>query len=333
MDEDTDPQKPAPGPPGMTPTEPLDPETQAATSIARRPGKAPKERLDVLLVARELCESRQVARRHILAGEVTVNGDRVDKPGTLVRSDGAIALAAKPRFVSRGGEKLAGAIAALGIEPAGRICLDGGISTGGFTDCLLQMGATRVYGIDVGYGQVAWSLRQDDRVILRERTNLRHLTPVDLYGELPERAWPDFAVADLSFISLTKVLPALWNLLVPPREVVLLVKPQFEVGRDRLGKKGVVREPKDRAAAIATVLAAATALGWRYRGVSLSSMPGPAGNLEYLLWLADTSTATPPTEAQWLAIAQQRPTNTATDATTDVVNEASPAVSAPHDQP
>ncbi|GAB4347892.1 MAG: TlyA family rRNA (cytidine-2'-O)-methyltransferase [Cyanophyceae cyanobacterium] len=285
MDEEMDPQRP-PGPPA-----------------------APKgkERLDVLLVARNLCESRQLARRHILAGEVRVNSDRVDKPGTWVRLDATIALAAQPRFVSRGGDKLAGAIAALGVEPKGRICLDGGISTGGFTDCLLQAGAKTVYGIDVGYGQVAWSLRQDERVILRERTNLRHLTPTDLYGNLPAAEWPDFGVADLSFISLTKVLPALWALLVPPREVLLLVKPQFEVGRDRLGKKGVVREPADRASAIATVLASATALGWHYRGVSLSSMPGPAGNLEYILWLADHSTAEPPTAAEWLAIAQQQP--------------------------
>ena len=261
----------------------------------------------MLLVARSLCDSRQMARRHILAGEVTVNGECVDKPGTLVRSDVAIALAAQPRFVSRGGDKLAGALDRLGIDPAGRICLDGGISTGGFTDCLLQAGARRVYGIGVGYGQMAWSLRQDDRVVLRERTNLRHLTPVDLYGDLPEAARSDFGEADLSFISLTKVLPALRSLLVPPREVLLLVKPQFEVGRDRVGKKGVVREPKDRADAIAMVLAAAQDLGWHYRGVALSSMPGPAGNLEYLLWLSEHNAAIAPTAADLLAIATQRP--------------------------
>lgn len=186
-------------------------------------------------------------------------------------------------FVSRGGEKLAHALGTFPIPVPGRICLDGGISTGGFTDCLLQAGAARVYGIDVGYGQVAWELRQDDRVILRERTNLRHLTPDELYT--PDQPHPDLGVVDVSFISLTKVLPALWQLLAPPREVVLLVKPQFEVGRDRVGKKGVVRDSQDQAEAIAQVLHAAQALGWHYRGLTWSPLLGPAGNIEYLLWL------------------------------------------------
>lgn len=246
-----------------------------------------KQRLDVLLVDRGLCPSRQQAQRLIQAGEVQVNHAVVDKPGTPVAEDVEIQVKAKSPYVSRGGEKLAKALTTFPLAVAGRVALDGGISTGGFTDCLLQAGASRVYGIDVGYGQVAWALRQDQRVILRERTNLRHLTPGDLYHPTDPR--PDLGVMDVSFISLTKVLPAIWALLVPPREVVLLVKPQFEVGRDRIGKKGVVRDPQDQAVALATVLDSALALGWQYRGVTWSPLMGPAGNIEYLLWLGQAS--------------------------------------------
>ena len=242
-----------------------------------------KQRLDVLLVERGLSPSRQQARRSILAGEVTVEGALVDKPGTPIAPEARIAVRQKPRFVSRGGEKLAAALAAFPIEVAERVCLDGGISTGGFADCLLQAGAKHVYGIDVGYGQVDWKLRTDRRVTLRERTNLRHLQPEDLYGAEAERA--TLGVADVSFISLVKVLPALHALLEPPRELVLLVKPQFEVGRDRVGKKGVVREPEDRADAIWQVWQAARELGWCYRGLMASPLVGPAGNIEFLLWL------------------------------------------------
>jgi 23S rRNA (cytidine1920-2'-O)/16S rRNA (cytidine1409-2'-O)-methyltransferase len=255
----------------------------------------PKQRLDALLVERGLCESRQQAQRLIRAGEVQVNSVVVDKPGTAVAEEAELLLKARSPFVSRGGEKLAKALATFPIAVADRIALDGGISTGGFTDCLLQGGAQRVNGIDVGYGQVAWALRQDPRVVLRERTNLRHLTPEQLYGEADPR--PDLGVMDVSFISLTKVLPAFWALLVPPREVVLLVKPQFEVGRDRVGKKGVVRDPDDQAAAIARVMTAAQALGWGYRGLTWSPLVGPAGNIEYLLWLTQADpaeTTTPP---------------------------------------
>ncbi|MGG6241653.1 TlyA family RNA methyltransferase [Nodosilinea sp. AN01ver1] len=250
-----------------------------------------KQRLDALLVERGLCESRQQAQRLIRAGEVQVNHAVVDKPGTAFAEDVELLVKARSPYVSRGGEKLAKALGEFPIEAKGRIALDGGISTGGFTDCLLQAGAEQVYGIDVGYGQVAWPLRQDPRVILRERTNLRHLTPDQLYGEQDPR--PDLGVMDVSFISLTKVLPAFWALLVPPREVVLLVKPQFEVGRDRVGKKGVVRDPGDQADAIASVLASAQALGWVYQGLTWSPLLGPAGNIEYLLWLSQTETAPP----------------------------------------
>lgn len=241
-----------------------------------------KQRLDTLLVDRNLCSSRQEAQGFIRAGEVKVNQQVIDKPGTQVEITADIQLQAKPRYVSRGGYKLEKALDTFKISVAGRICLDGGISTGGFTDCLLQAGAKEVYGVDVGYGQVAWRLRQDQRVILKERTNFRYLTPDELYGDAPQA---DLGVMDVSFISLTKVLEPLWNLLVIPREVILLIKPQFEVGRSRVGKKGVVRNPKDHAQAIEQVLQAASLLGWRYGGLTQSPITGPAGNVEYLLWL------------------------------------------------
>lgn len=242
-----------------------------------------KQRLDVLLVEQGLCESRQLAQRVIRAGEVQVNHQVIDKPGTAIALDAEITVKQKAPFVSRGGEKLAKALQTFDIVVGDRICLDGGISTGGFTDCLLQAGARRVYGVDVGYGQVAWKLRQDERVILRERTNIRHLQADDLYeADSPK---PDLGVMDVSFISLTKVLPAFWQLLEPPREAILLVKPQFEVGKDKIGKKGVVRSPHDQADAIWQVVLAAQDLGWSVQGLTYSPIVGPAGNIEYLLWL------------------------------------------------
>lgn len=244
----------------------------------------PKQRLDALLVELNLCTSRQQAQRLIRAGEVLVNQQRVDKPGTEVDTAAQIQVKQKSPYVSRGGEKLAKALEVFQISIADRICLDGGISTGGFTDCLLQAGAKQVYGIDVGYGQVAWSLRQDPRVILKERTNLRYLKPEELYGD--NHPYPDLGVIDVSFISLTKVLPAFWNLLQSPREAVLLVKPQFEVGKEKIGKKGVVRDLKDQAGAIEQVLQCAESVGWKYRGLTWSPLLGPAGNMEYLLWLS-----------------------------------------------
>ncbi len=252
-----------------------------------------KQRLDKLLVDLNLCESRQRAQVLIRAGEVMVDGQILDKPGTEINTTAQIQVKEKPPFVSRGGKKLAKALEVFGISVEGRICLDGGISTGGFTDCLLKAGAKQVYGVDVGYGQVAWSLRNDQRVVLKERTNLRYLQPADLYGVslVPNQSqvYADLGVVDVSFISLTKILPALWQLLSPPREVVLLVKPQFEVGRDRVGKKGVVRDPHHRADAIANVIESAKQLGWQYKGLISSPITGPAGNIEYLLWLAMNS--------------------------------------------
>jgi 23S rRNA (cytidine1920-2'-O)/16S rRNA (cytidine1409-2'-O)-methyltransferase len=277
-----------------------------------------KQRLDTLLTDLNLCASRQQAQGLIRAGKVTVNQQVVDKPGTEVNIEAKIQIEARSRFVSRGGEKLAKALEVFGISVAGRICLDGGISTGGFTDCLLQAGAARVYGIDVGYGQVDWGLRNDPRVVLKERANLRYVTAAGVYGNSPPPAPPfqggeqeiapycqgggqeltgiptggwyaDLGVLDLSFISLTKVLPALWELLAAPREAVLLVKPQFEVGRERVGKKGVVRDMAAQADAIFQVLEAAVALGWEERGLTWSPLLGPAGNIEYLLWLGTDS--------------------------------------------
>lgn len=241
-----------------------------------------KQRLDTLLVELNLCSSRQQAQRLIQAGEVMVNRQAIDKAGTEVETTAEIEIKARSPYVSRGGEKLAKALTEFAIPVTDRICLDGGISTGGFTDCLLQAGAKQVYGVDVGYGQVEWRLRNDPRVVLRERTNLRHLIPEALYGSA---APADLAVVDVSFISLTKILPALWQLLAAPREMILLVKPQFEVGRSRVGKKGVVRDPDDQAEAIFQVLQQARELGWQYRGLTWSPIQGPAGNIEYLLWL------------------------------------------------
>ncbi|MFO5473075.1 MAG: TlyA family RNA methyltransferase, partial [Dolichospermum sp.] len=185
----------------------------------------------------------------------------------------------------------------------GRICLDGGISTGGFTDCLLKSGAKQVYGIDVGYGQVDWKIRNDQRVILRERTNLRQLQPQELYTE--NAIFPDLVVVDVSFISLTKILPAVWGLTQPSREAVLLVKPQFEVGKSRIGKKGVVRDSDDQADAIFQVMQKALELGWKYKGLTYSPITGPAGNIEYLLWLKMESEIQPPNLAAIQEITKQ----------------------------
>ena len=245
---------------------------------------ARKQRLDLVLVERGLAASRQQAQQLIRAGRVRSSDQVLDKPGHDVAPDLPLEVEQPPRFVSRGGEKLVAALDALPIRIGGRVCLDGGISTGGFSDCLLQRGASRIYGIDVGYGQTAWSLRTDPRLVLRERTNLRHLRADDLYG--PDDPWPDLAVADLSFISLGLVLPALGALLAPGRrEALLLVKPQFEVGRARVGKGGVVRDPSAHVDAIEGVIRSGAALGWQALGLVASPITGPAGNHEYLLWL------------------------------------------------
>ena len=261
-----------------------------------------KQRLDQLLFDRGLCDSLNHAQRLIQAGEVRVNHTLVDKVGTAVDVGAIVEMKARSRFVSRGGEKLIKALETFGIDVTGRVCLDGGISTGGFTDCLLQCGASRVYGVDVGYGQVAWKLQSDDRVVIRERTNIRNLQPEDLCPE--SDLWPDLGVVDVSFISLVKVIPAIHRLLVNSREVLLLVKPQFEVGRDRIGAKGVVRNPADQAWAIHRVLTAGLALGWNYQGLTWSPITGPAGNIEYLLWLRQTEGIAAPSLDEVVQIAE-----------------------------
>jgi 23S rRNA (cytidine1920-2'-O)/16S rRNA (cytidine1409-2'-O)-methyltransferase len=238
-------------------------------------------RLDRLLVDRGLAPSRDRAQRLILAGEVLVAERPATKPGSLVAPDAPIRVRVPASaFVSRGGEKLAGALDAFGVDVGGLVALDVGASTGGFTDCLLRRGARRVMAVDVGYGQLAWALRQDARVVVLERTNARHLAP----GTLPEP--PDLATLDVSFISLTLVLPAVRNVLRPGGMIVALVKPQFEAGRGQVGKGGVVREPEVRAAAVTRVQEAAAALGLDVRGAAESVLPGPKGNREVFLWLA-----------------------------------------------
>ena len=262
-----------------------------------------KQRLDLHLLTLGLAASRQQAQQLIRAGKVRDrHGQRLEKPGYEVAEDTVVRVEQPPRFVSRGGDKLLAALLAFPIQVEERVCLDGGISTGGFTDCLLQHGARRVYGIDVGYGQTAWSLRTDERVVLKERTNLRRLIPEQLFAENDPR--PTLAVADVSFISLQLVLPALSGLLQLDDqgdrccgcEAVLLVKPQFEVGRDRVGKGGVVRDPAAHRDAIATVIAAGNTLNWTARGLVGSPITGPAGNHEYLLWMSGSGDPSVTTE-------------------------------------
>lgn len=240
-------------------------------------------RLDAELVRRGLARSREHAGSLIAAGRVEVHGVVASKPATGVDVNASVRVRADdsdPDYVSRGGHKLAGALAAFPqIQVAGRRCLDAGASTGGFTDVLLRAGATKVVAVDVGYGQLAWSLQTDERVEVHDRTNVRALTPDQIGGPA------DLTVADLSFISLPIVLPALAACTRPDGDLLPMVKPQFEVGRDRLGSGGVVRDPQHRAEAVLRVAAAAAELGWPARGVVRSPLPGPSGNVEFFLWL------------------------------------------------
>jgi 23S rRNA (cytidine1920-2'-O)/16S rRNA (cytidine1409-2'-O)-methyltransferase len=236
-------------------------------------------RLDERVLADGLAESRAKAQGLILAGEVLVDGRRVDKPGTRVAPEARVALRARQPFVSRGGEKLAGALDDLGIDPVGRSCLDVGASTGGFTDCLLQRGARRVVAVDVGHGQLHEKLRRDPRVVVVERANARHLDASALGGEPV-----DLVVVDVSFISARLVLPRLAEL-APDADWLVLVKPQFEVGREQVGRGGVVRDDALRLAAVEAVRAAAEALGRRFAGQTESRVAGPKGNREIFLWM------------------------------------------------
>jgi 23S rRNA (cytidine1920-2'-O)/16S rRNA (cytidine1409-2'-O)-methyltransferase len=242
-----------------------------------------KRRLDALLAERGLFSSRSRAAASVMAGEVRVGPSerRALKPGELVDAGERVTIAERPAFVSRGGIKLANALERLELAVEGRRALDVGASTGGFTDCLLQRGARAVIAVDVGYGSLAWSLRSDPRVVVMERTNARSLQADSLAFA------PDLAVVDVSFISLAKVLGAVLGCLAPGYEVLALVKPQFEVGRGRVGKGGVVRDAGERRAALVSVGEAALALGAAVLGFCSSGLPGPKGNRETFLWLAD----------------------------------------------
>lgn len=237
-------------------------------------------RLDQLLVDRALADSREQAKRLILAGEVTVEGIPHPKPGQKVSETAVIAVRERPRHVSRGGLKLEGALDAFGIDVEGRVGVDIGASTGGFTDCLLQRGAVRVHALDVGTNQLAWKLRQDPRVVSRERFNCRDLALADV-GEPA-----GIVVIDVSFISLTLILPAACSVLAPGGDLVCLVKPQFELAREDIGKGGIVRDPALHARAVAKIESFVTScLNMAWRGVIVSPITGTDGNREYLAWL------------------------------------------------
>jgi 23S rRNA (cytidine1920-2'-O)/16S rRNA (cytidine1409-2'-O)-methyltransferase len=243
------------------------------------------ERVDALLVTRGLCDSREQAKRLILAGEVR-SGDRViDKPSTKMALDAPLELKEKPRFVGRGGFKIEAALDAFGIDPSGWTCMDVGASTGGFTDCLLQRGAARVHAVDVGTNQLVWKLRSDPRVVVKEQFNARHMVPEDI-GERVS-----LAVMDLSFISLTKVLPAVFGVLDSEGMIVCLIKPQFELSREDISKGGIVRDPQLHEQAVSKIrdfIAAQN--GFEWRGVIPSPITGTDGNHEFLAWIGREAT-------------------------------------------
>ncbi|MGI8944636.1 MAG: TlyA family RNA methyltransferase [Thermoleophilaceae bacterium] len=248
----------------------------------------PKRRLDTLLAERGLYESRSRAAAAVLAGDVRLGGGgrRAEKPGQMVTEDADVELAEPPPYVSRGGIKLANALEQLGVDPAGRRCLDLGASTGGFTDCLLARGAAAVAAVDVAYGELHWRIRTDERVTVIERTNARSLTA----EQLPWR--PDLLVADLSFISLGKVLPAALSCAAPRFDCLALVKPQFELGREEVGKGGVVRgADRRRSALVAVGESVRDELGAVVLGYASSGLPGPAGNRESFIWVAEAGRA------------------------------------------
>jgi 23S rRNA (cytidine1920-2'-O)/16S rRNA (cytidine1409-2'-O)-methyltransferase len=240
-----------------------------------------RRRLDSLIAERGLAPSRASAAESVRAGRVRLGdgGERPIKPGQLVAEDAELVVEDPPRYVSRGGVKLENALRALSVAVAGRDCLDVGASTGGFTDCLLQHGAARVIAVDVAHGQLDWKLRNDPRVHVLERVNARELAPAIL-------PWnPELATVDVSFISLAKILPAIAERLTPDGEILALVKPQFELGRGRVGKGGVVRDPADRREALVSIGKAAEAIGLAVRGFASSGLPGPKGNRETFIWL------------------------------------------------
>ena len=242
-----------------------------------------KERLDVLMVQRGLAETRSKAQAIIMSGDVYVANQKIDKSGTMLDPETEIEVRADVcPYVSRGGWKLEKALQDFGVDPAGCVCSDSGASTGGFTDCLLQKGAKKVYAIDVGYGQLAWKLREDPRVVCMERTNIRYVTPEQIGEPL------DLSVVDVSFISLRLVLPAIRALLSPTGQVICLIKPQFEAGREKVGKKGVVRDPAVHQEVLEQFAAIAGELGFTIRAMTFSPVKGPEGNIEFLAHLSVT---------------------------------------------
>ena len=260
-----------------------------------------KKRLDVLLTERMYADSRSKAQAIIMSGNVYVDGQKADKPGISYEETVDIEVrGAVCPYVSRGGLKLEKALRDFGVNPEGYVCSDSGASTGGFTDCLLQQGAKKVFAIDVGYGELDWKIRSDERVVVMERTNIRYVTPADLGEPL------DLSVIDVSFISLKIVLPAIQALLKPTGQVVCLIKPQFEAGRDKVGKKGVVREPATHREVLDGFVALANELNFRILGLTYSPVKGPEGNIEFLghLTLADLPGIEPDT-AQVVAQAHQ----------------------------
>jgi 23S rRNA (cytidine1920-2'-O)/16S rRNA (cytidine1409-2'-O)-methyltransferase len=238
----------------------------------------PKKRIDVMMHEQGFAPSREKARAMIMAGEVLVDGQHIDKPGTQVNVAAKLTIRSKPRFVSRGGEKLAGALAAFRIDIAGRVCADVGASTGGFTDCLLQNGADRVYAIDVGYGQLDYNLRQDKRVTVIERTNARYLE------RLPEAV--NLVTIDASFISLKLLLPTIQGWLATQADIIPLIKPQFEAGREDVGKGGVVKDSAIHIRVLQEILSFAQNQELMVKGLTISPIKGPAGNIEFLAWLS-----------------------------------------------
>ena len=239
-----------------------------------------KERLDVLLVNRNLAESREKAKAIIMSGIVYVDGQKEDKAGTMFEDTVSVEVRGHTlAYVSRGGLKLEKAMTHFGVTLNGKICMDVGASTGGFTDCMLQNGAVKVYSVDVGHGQLAWKLRNDERVVCMEKTNIRYVTPEDI----PDRI--QFASIDVSFISLTKVLGPVKELLTEDGQIVCLIKPQFEAGREKVGKKGVVREKSTHLEVIESVIAFAKSIGFGILNLEFSPIKGPECNIEYLLYL------------------------------------------------
>ena len=253
-----------------------------------------KKRLDVLLTEHMYVDSRSKAQAVIMAGQVYVNGQKADKPGTAYEETVQIEVRGVTcPYVSRGGLKLEKALRDFGVKPEGYVCSDSGASTGGFTDCLLQQGAKKVFAIDVGYGQLDWKIRSDERVVVMERTNIRYVTPEDLGEPL------DLSVIDVSFISLKIVLPAIKALLKPTGQVLCLIKPQFEAGKEKVGKKGVVREPEIHKEVLDGFVETVTVLGFTILGLTFSPVKGPEGNIEFLghLTLDDKPGITPDTAA------------------------------------